>query len=57
MILIDELYFSFDPDPTKRLNFYGVLFGNALTFMGIFGYQQVGVQRYTTMSSMTKACL
>ena len=42
----------FDPDPTLRLNFYGVTFASALSF---YGYYQIGVQRYCSLSSIRKA--
>jgi len=50
-------FFDFDPDPTKRMNFYGAFFGNALTYMGIYGHLQVGMQRYCSMPTKTKAQL
>jgi len=48
-------FFDFDPDPTKRVNFYGVVFGNALSYMAIYGHIQNAVQRYVTLPSKTQA--
>ena len=49
--------FSFDPDPTKRINFWGVVFGNALTGASVYGHRQEGYQRYAAMPTINKANL
>ena len=47
--------FSFDPNPTKRINFYGAIIGNALTYLGSLGYAQTGVQRYNSLPTLSQA--
>ena len=51
------IYFSFDPNPTKRINFWGVVFGNALTGASVYGHRQEGYQRYAAMPTISKANL
>ena len=46
---------SFDPDPTKRLNFWGLIFGTALSGVSTCGQRQEGYQRYAAMPTMSKA--
>ena len=48
-------HFSFDPNPTKRLNFWGLIFGNAFTYASVGGHRQEGYQRYAAMPTVTKA--
>ena len=38
-------FYSFDPNPMKRVNFWGVIFGNALTGASLNGHRQEGYQR------------
>ena len=57
---LDSIYiyntaFSLDPDPTQRINFWGLTFGVGLTCMGIYGSSQVGVQRYSALNTRRKA--
>ena len=39
----------------KRMNFYGALVGNGLTATALYGYTQVGFQRYSSLSTVDKA--
>jgi len=48
-------FFEFDPNPTKRLNFYACIFGEAFTAAGVFGYIQAGVQRYANLPTIKQA--
>ena len=54
--LVDSfLSFSFDPNPTKRLNFWGLIFGNGLSVASVYGHRQESYQRYAAMPTMSKA--
>ncbi len=55
LYILMHVYCSFDPDPTKRMNFYGVTLGNALTFLGVYGYSQTGLQRYASLPTLGQA--
>ena len=50
-----SLLSRFDPDPTLRLNFYGVVFANMMAYVGYYGYLQIGVQRYSSLPTIEKA--
>lgn len=41
----------------KRVNFWGVIFGNALTGASLNGHRQEGYQRYAAMPTLKKAKL
>ena len=58
-LMMKLLFFhsSFDPNPTLRLNFWGLIFGNALSGMSTSGHRQEGYQRYAAMPTMKKARL
>jgi len=47
--------FDFDLDPTKRITFWSGVFGNALTVLCIYGTQQSGYQRYSSLPTQSKA--
>lgn len=46
---------STDPDPTVRLNIWGVVIGDAIGTISAFGFNQVAVQRYSSLPSLAKA--
>ena len=46
---------SFDPNPTKRLNFWGLIFGIGFASTSLAGHRQEAYQRYAALPTISKA--
>ena len=46
------VFFSWDPSPSIRMNFYGVVFGNALSYASVDGHSQASFQRYNSQPTL-----
>ena len=49
--------FSFSPDPTDRVNFWSLTVGVAITFAKVYGADQAGFQRYSSLRTIREAKL
>ena len=43
------LYCSFDPDPTVRHTWWGLIFGGCFTYLSLYAVNQTQVQRLLTL--------
>ncbi len=58
MVVTAALYlYSFDPDPTAKNTFWELVIGVFMTRLGIFGSNQVVIQRYCALPTLWKAKL
>ncbi|XP_064199282.1 sodium-coupled monocarboxylate transporter 1-like [Anguilla rostrata] len=48
-------FWDFDPSPLRRHTFWTITFGGAFVWIGIYGVNQVQVQRYISCKSLTHA--
>ncbi|KAJ8381934.1 hypothetical protein SKAU_G00027120 [Synaphobranchus kaupii] len=48
-------FWDFDPSPLRRHTFWTITFGGAFIWIGIYGVNQVQVQRYISCKSLTHA--
>ena len=51
------LFFSFNPDPTRRITFWTISFGTIFSALATFGVGQPTVQRYCALPTLRQAKL
>ena len=49
------LFYSFNPDPTKRHTFWTLIVGGTIGWLATYGANQASVQRYYSLPTLTKA--
>lgn len=48
-------FWNFDPDPTVRHTFWGLIVGSTLNWVGSYGASQSSIQRYSALRSLKEA--
>ncbi|XP_060076697.1 sodium-coupled monocarboxylate transporter 1-like [Ylistrum balloti] len=48
-------FWNFDPDPTVRHTFWGLVVGSTLNWVGSYGASQSSIQRYSALRSLKEA--
>lgn len=55
LVEINYSFFSLDFDPTERYTLWGSLIGAAFLHMSVYGANQLQVQRYRTVATISQA--
>ncbi|XP_059173612.1 sodium-coupled monocarboxylate transporter 1-like [Physella acuta] len=48
-------FFNLDPNPLTRQSVWSLVFGSAVTWMGVYGFNQASVQRFSSLPTLHKA--